>query len=67
MLSMPLAALQYEGMNLKLGLQRRAKGIPLGELNVIELEDLKNSEGRISGSSQVGMNDWHRRCCSRQE
>lgn len=64
---MPLAALQDEGMKVKLGLQRRARGIPLGELNVIELEDLKDGEGRIWVSSHVGMNDWHRRYCLRQE
>lgn len=64
---MPLAALQDEGMKLKSGLQRRARGILFGELNVIELEDLENGEGRIWVSSQVGMNDWHRRYCLKQE
>lgn len=34
-------------IKLKLGLQRRARGVPLGELNVIELEDLEKGEGRI--------------------
>lgn len=58
---------QLVRIKLKLGLQKRARGIPLGELNVIELEDLEKGEGRIWVSSQIGMNDWHRRYCLEQK
>lgn len=58
---------QLVRLKLKLGLQRRAREIPLGELNVIELENLEKGERRIWVSSQIGMNDWHRRYCLKQK